>query len=170
MRLEGRFPRRAALLVSMLASVCLDCLKVFDINIRQQYYDAAILDWSFHHCDILKINEDEVALIQFYTKGSAEPKELAKLLRDRFGIQYLIITKGGDGCIVCAANQEPIFEKCPEITVCNTVGAGDAFTAGFITSLLREKPMHICAKNANSVGAYVASCDSATPELNLELL
>lgn len=157
-------------LMKIVPTLSEDCLRVFDINIRQHYYDSAILEWSLNHCDLLKINEDEVGLLQFYTQSPSDLNAFYTFLNERYGITYLVITRGGDGCNVFAPGQKMITEPCPKITVCNTVGAGDAFTSGFITSYMQGKTIDVCAKNANSVGAFVASCDSATPKLDLELL
>ena len=46
-----------------LQAVPKDCLKVFDINLRQDFYNREVLEDSFRRCDILKINDEELVVI-----------------------------------------------------------------------------------------------------------
>ena len=40
-----------------------DCLKIFDINLRQQFYTKDVIEESLKRCDILKINDEELVVI-----------------------------------------------------------------------------------------------------------
>lgn len=47
----------------MLAAAPEECVKVFDINIRQHCYSREVIETSLSYADILKLNEDELPLV-----------------------------------------------------------------------------------------------------------
>ena len=120
-------------------SLSATCLKVFDINLRQHYYDREIIEWSLMHCNILKLNEDELIEMKgLYGAKSLNDDAFCMKLQQLFNLKVVILTRGENGSCVYYEN-EMNFEPTPTVKVVDTVGAGDAFTAAFIATLLQGK-------------------------------
>lgn len=141
----------------LLDAVRPECLKVFDINIRQHYYSREVFENSLMRTDVLKLNEDELPLVSeiFGIEGSDAEKIHA--LIERFNLKMIIYTAG-------AAFSE-IYDKTgclshvdtPKVNVVDTVGAGDSFTAGFIASYLNGSTVRDAHERAVRISAYMCT-------------
>ncbi len=142
-----------------------DALKVFDINLRQHFYTKEIIDNSLKHSNILKINDDEVVIVaELYGWNGLEEAEICRKLVEMYHLKLVILTKGTNGSYVITSGEE-FFRPTPIVTVADTVGAGDAFTAGFVASLLRGKTIPEAHKTAVDVSAFVCTQHGAMPVL-----
>lgn len=142
-----------------------DALKVFDINLRQHFYSKEIIDNSLKHSNILKINDDEVVIVaELYGWNGLKEAEICKKLVEMYHLKLVILTKGTNGSYVITSGEE-FFRPTPKVTVADTVGAGDAFTAGFVASLLRGKTIPEAHKTAVEVSAFVCTQHGAMPVL-----
>lgn len=137
------------------------CLKVFDINIRQHYYNTDIVEASLIRADILKLNEDELPLVAQMLDLSGSEKEIVKLLIDKYSLQCLIYTHGAEFSEVYTADGEYSHVPTPRVPVADTVGAGDSFTAVFVTSLLQGKTISESHTLAVDVSAFVCTQSGA---------
>ena len=140
-----------------------DALRIFDINLRQQFYSKALIEQSMQRCNVLKINDDEWEIVRpmFGIEGSPRTTEgLTELIR-RYDLKMLILTCGTQGSYVF--NQEGLlsFQPTPCVQVVDTVGAGDSFTGAFVASLLQGKSITEAHRKAVAVSAYV--CTQAGP-------
>jgi len=142
-----------------------ECLVVYDVNLRQDYYTRSIIEESLRACDIVKLNHEEVNVIGHLLEAPRDDEPtFADDLRNRFGVDKTVITRGENGCFILAEN-EKIDVPGQKIEVADAVGAGDAFTAGFLSALLKGWPLRAAGEFANRVGAEVASCSGAMPDL-----
>lgn len=142
-----------------------DALKVFDINLRQHFYSKEIIDNSLKHSNILKINDDEVVIVaELYGWNGLKEAEICRKLVEMYHLKLVILTKGTNGSYVITSGEE-FFRPTPKVTVADTVGAGDAFTAGFVASLLRGKTIPEAHKTAVEVSAFVCTQHGAMPVL-----
>jgi fructokinase len=138
-------------------------LKVFDVNLRQPYYTAEILGDSMRLADIVKLNDEELPRIMRMA-GFAHKSELLSATRliGAFELKMVCITRGGRGSLLVRdddSNEHPGFR----ITVADTVGSGDAFTAGLVHEYLLGSTLQGMNEVANRVGAWVASEVGAMP-------
>ena len=155
-----------------------DTLIVFDVNLRQGFYNKEILCNSMQRCNILKINDEELnivapmllendeALALRGTHLAADRKcttEICRRLISKFGLQMLILTCGAEGSFVFSAN-EISEKKTPKVKVVDTVGAGDSFTAAFISQILNGKSIAEAHERAVEVSAYVCTQHGAMPK------
>ena len=142
-----------------------DSYKIFDINLRQYFYCKEIVGNSFAKCNVLKINDEELAVLSemFGCQGLSQEDVCKKLLND-YGFRMLILTCGTDGSYVFSAD-EVSFQNTPKVEVADTVGAGDSFTGSFIASILRGKSIPEAHKRAVEVSAYVCTQKGAMPVL-----
>ena len=141
-----------------------DSLKIFDINLRLNYYTKEIVESSLEKADILKINDEEVVKIAQLFGWNAPEKEVCKHLLEKYHLDILILTKGTEGSWVLTPKEES-FLPTPKITIADTVGAGDSFTAAFIASHLHGRCLVASHQLAVEVSAYVCQQHGAMPRL-----
>ncbi len=146
-----------------------DRYKVFDINLRQHFYSKEVIETSLDRCDILKINDEELTVIErMFGIGPDDPKRTCGALIGRYGLRMLILTCGAEGSYVFSADEASFLET-PRVTVADTVGAGDSFTASFCAALLCGQTLREAHRLAVDVSAYVCTQAGAMPELPEEL-
>ncbi|MCH7408249.1 carbohydrate kinase [Belliella sp. DSM 111904] len=146
-------------------------LTVFDINLRAPFIDFYKIDSLLGYTDVLKINEDELDILLdfFELKASLENREkvLCEYLEEAYPISCICITQGSKGAMMY---QEGKFYKHDgyKVAVKDTVGAGDAFLAGFVKNYLQgNRPLEIL-DFATKIGAYVASQKGGTHKYTME--
>jgi fructokinase len=142
-----------------------DALRVFDINLRQHYFSFELIDSSLRRCNILKINEDELAVvIDLFGIANRSDTEAAHYLLEKYKLNMVVLTKGTHGSYVITAN-ELSFKPTPRIVVTDTVGAGDSFTAAFVSAILKGKSISEAHQLAVDVAAFVCTQRGAMPLL-----
>ena len=148
---------------NFLGSTSSDTLKVFDVNLRQSYYSADIVSDSMRLADIVKVNDEELPKIMSMTK-IAHKDELssAKRLIDAYELKVVCITRGGRGSLL-VRNGDSSAHPGFKVRVADTVGSGDAFTAGLVHEYLHGASLDLMNEVANLVGAWVASEVGAMP-------
>lgn len=139
------------------------CLKVFDVNLRQSYYSKEILEDSFHRCDILKLNIEELQTIA--RLFGIEAWDRQRTCRDVMALancRILIVTMGAEGSEIFWEGGRSFLDT-PAVKVRSTVGAGDAFTGAFVGSLLSGASIREAHAVAVHVAAYVCTREGAMP-------
>ncbi|NLS92266.1 MAG: carbohydrate kinase [Planctomycetaceae bacterium] len=139
------------------------CLRVFDVNLRQNFYDDEILRESLEMANALKLNDEEALIVAEACFGERSADPIDRLVR-QFDLRLVALTLGSKGAIL-AAGGERHEEPAPQTTVADTVGAGDSFTAAMILGSLAGWPLAKIAARATAVAAYVCSQPGATPVL-----
>ena len=146
-----------------------DCLKIFDINLRQQFYTMDILKESFQRCNILKINDEELVLIgRMFGYPGLDIEDKCWLILGKYNLDMLVLTCGTNGSYVFTPGQMS-FQPTPKVQVADTVGAGDSFTGSFCAAILNGKPVAEAHRLAVEVSAYVCTQNGAMPILPAEL-
>jgi fructokinase len=147
-----------------------DCVKIFDINLRQQFYTKEIIQESLQRCNILKINDEELVLIgRMFGYPGLDMENKCWLILGKYNLDMLVLTCGTNGSYVFKPGQVS-FQATPKVTVADTVGAGDSFTGSFCAAVLAGKPLVEAHKLAVEVSAYVCTQNGAMPEIPQELL
>ena len=147
-----------------------DCVKIFDINLRQQFYTKDVIEESLKRCNILKINDEELVVINrmYGYEGLDMRGTCEKMLAD-YKLRMLVLTCGTNGSYVFAPGLTS-FQETPKVKVADTVGAGDSFTGSFCAAILNGKPMEKAHRIAVEVSAFVCTQNGAMPTLTPELL
>jgi len=143
----------------------------YDVNLRAGFYRREWILSSLEHCTILKMNEEEAAKISGMLFGTTYTcRTLCHLLTDRYPkISVICITKGPEGAAVYYKGVYEEIRTTP-VEVADTVGAGDAFSAGFLYAFLSGQSISKAASIACALGTYVASKPGAVPEYSEELI
>jgi len=141
--------------------------KVLDINMRPPHYNKNIVEELLLKANILKLNLAELHLITGWFTDYTNDEDRIKLLREKFDLDVVIVTKGGDGAILNIGSQ---FYSHPGyvVEVADTVGSGDAFLAGTISRLIDGSPPKETLDFASRLGAFVASRKGACPDYELQ--
>jgi fructokinase len=146
-----------------------DCTKIFDINLRQQFYTKEVIKESLKRCNILKINDEELVLIgRMFGYPGLDIEDKCWLILGKYNLDMLVLTCGTNGSYVFTPGQMS-FQETPKVEVADTVGAGDSFTGSFVGSILNGKPVPEAHKTAVQVSAYVCTQNGAMPVIPEEL-
>jgi fructokinase len=166
--LAQRSPVSRETIQSLVASAPPTALRVFDINLRQQFYSPGVIEPSLRLANVLKLNDAELPVLatMFGLQGSA--KEQLGQLAVRFELQTVALTRGEKGSLLYHRGGWSEGSVQP-VNVVDTVGAGDAFTAALVKGLLLGMCPDEINTAANEVARYVCTCVGATPALPHDL-
>jgi fructokinase len=161
-------PSRATIRRFLLA-MRKSAVRVFDVNLRQNFYTKEVLAESMKLATIVKLNHEELPGIMsvFDLEICGEEASARQLLSHE--VKLVCVTRGSRGSFLVSADERsehPGFK----VKVADTVGAGDAFTAALVHGYLRGTSLPQINETANRVGAWVASQSGATPPLKPDSL
>jgi fructokinase len=146
----------------------LDCLRVFDVNLRQPFYDREVILDSLQRATVLKLNDDELPIIASMLHLSGTEAESMAEIGRRYDLALVALTRGSRGALLLAGGTIRECAGLPVLVV-DTVGAGDAFTAALTLGWLRGRDLEEIGRHACRVAAFVCSQAGATPTLPEEL-
>jgi len=139
-------------------------LKVFDINMRQRFYNETIIRNSLQKANVLKINDEEILVFADIFGISGDEFEIMHQIFDNHQLKILALTKGARGSWLISQEEDSYLDT-PNVSVADTVGAGDSFTAGLVAGLLNNKPLKEIHRSAVDISAFVCTQKGATPIL-----
>ncbi len=171
---------------TLVGATSIDCVRVCDVNLRMPFCSADTLDWCLNQATLLKVSDDElpevarildIASIGRAPANGKDDKGLsawaqnaaASLLESATRCQMVAITLGPYGSLL-ADRQGTHRHKGFAVEVVDTIGAGDAFTAGMVHAYLRGASLEQVSTVSNLCGSYVASQPGATPMVPQRLL
>jgi fructokinase len=139
--------------------------RLFDVNLRQTYYDAGLVTASLDLANAVKLNEEELPVVaRVCGLESVTPVEQLRELCGRFGLRLAALTRGACGSLLVTADGAWDCPA-PRTEIVDTVGAGDAFTATLLVGILAGRSLDEVNERANAVAAYVCSQPGATPPI-----
>jgi fructokinase len=138
----------------------------YDMNLRTGHWNLELVQRLSKLASIIKLNEQEAEILFKLTEtdGAAFSLEaFCERWAAKYGVDVMCVTLGPLGCLIHSGGT---VQRVPgfEVTVCDTVGSGDAFAASFLHGYHLGWPMPETARFANALGALVASRAGATPE------
>lgn len=140
-------------------------LIVFDVNLRQGFYNKETLCNSMKRCNILKINDEELVTVsRMFGYPGIDLQDKCWILLGKYNLKMLILTCGINGSYVFTPGNVS-FQPTPKVEVADTVGAGDSFTAAFISSVLKGKSVLEAHSLAVRTSAFVCTEKGAMPTL-----
>lgn len=143
-------------------------VKVFDLNLRQNFYDRELIEASLKTCNVLKLNDVELQVITRMFGISCEAREALSALVKIFSLQLSVVTRGAKGSLMMSPTE---FVEHPGYStkVKDTIGAGDAFTAATTLGLLLDHDLAAISEHANRLATHVCSQEGAMPPIPPEL-
>jgi len=141
--------------------------KVFDVNLRWPYYSRDLIEVLLEKANLVKMNEDELRILAGWFFRDDTEEGLLKAVSHRFKCEILVVTKGDGGASLLYHNKYYTHQGFT-VEVADTVGAGDAFLAGMLNSLLKGENPRYMLNFASAMAAYVVSKNGANPDYTIE--
>lgn len=145
--------------------------KVCDVTFRKNYYTKEKIKEALEFINILKINDDELAIIKslFYPNLQNDNEILLKNLNKDFNIDYIFLTLGKSGASSFYNNQY-IFKPSNKIKVIDTVGAGDSFCAALSYAILKKLDIKKVLDFASAVSEEMIQVKGGTAKYNIKAI
>ena len=154
---------------SFLGKTRQDCLKVFDINLRQTFYETSTIEKALSISDVLKLNHEELAIITNLLQLAQDEITAVTEIMARFSLRLVALTYGRNGSSLYTSYRISHHPGYP-VTIVDTVGAGDAFTSALVLGLLRDDDLDCIHDHASRLASFVCSQPGATPQVPQTLL
>ena len=164
--LAQRSPTSAATIERFLRNTPAKALRIFDVNLRQSFYNRDVVRNSFAHSHIVKLNEDELLPVcRLFNLEAAGTEAAAKRLLREFDLRLVCITRGARGSLLVSEKQT-IEHRGFRVKIADTVGAGDAFTACLAHHYRRGHTLEEISETCNRLASWVATQIGATPAIS----
>ncbi len=151
-------------ILRLLEFVTTDCLCIYDVNLRQSYYSKEVVLESLRQCDVLKLNDQELPVVAGLLSVSGSESEILQIIIREYDLKLIALTLGEKGSRLASAG-DVSFMEAPKVSVVDTVGAGDAFTAALTVGLLEQLPLRVIHENATRLAGFVCTQHGATAEI-----
>ncbi|NLR67524.1 carbohydrate kinase [Chitinophaga varians] len=151
---------------TLLALMELPCRKVLDINLRAPFINKADIIYQLKKAEVVKMNEEELALVAGWYGNYIGIEEKMRLLQDLFQVETLIVTRGAKGAAINYHNECYMHDGF-KVQVADTIGSGDSFLAAFLSEFMKNKDVEAALTFACKVGAFVATREGGCPEYDV---
>lgn len=157
--------------IEQLLEKSVESMKFLDINLRKNCYNLQTVRFSLQKADVLKLNEDELyQLGRMLDMPDASIPQLCGQLLSEWSLKYCLVTLAENGAFVASKDGEIVYEPGYKVALADSLGAGDAFSAGFIHKILRRPSIEQACEYGNILAALVATSKGATQPVTLEAI
>lgn len=154
--LAQRSPVSQKTIEALLSYARKEALRFFDINIRQHYYTEGLIKKCLENANVFKMNVEELNLLIAMFGLSGDADAICRWFVKTYNLRYLILTAGDEYSSIYTGNEKSTLPT-PNVTVADTVGAGDSFSGAFVYSILTGKTIEEAHRRAVDVAAYVCT-------------
>ena len=140
---------------------------ILDLNIRESYYDFEKVSFLVSSADFLKVNLEELELInQLFKFNISDTQNLIFKILKQFDLKYVCVTNGEiESMIYDGKNFE--IAKSFQVDSIDNVGAGDNFLAALIDELfIKKNNLKSSLRIASAYGAITTTKNGAVPKIN----
>lgn len=153
---------------SFLGKTRKNALRIFDINLRQNYYSEDIIISSLDLANILKINDEELRILSALLNLYGGEADILRQICTAYKIALGVLTRGVQGSLLVTEDRISVHPGFP-VKMVDSVGAGDAFAAAIAIGLLKGQDLDCVNDQANRIASFVCSKAGATPILSAEI-
>ncbi len=140
-------------------------MRFFDINLRGTFYSKDLIQELLDMATVFKLNDEElVTLRDMFRVPGATDDELCRWFMEQWHLDTIVLTAGNDYSTIYLADGQSSHLPTPEITVADTVGAGDAFSGTFAINRLLGASLTQSHRAAVNTAAFVCTQPGAWPE------
>jgi fructokinase len=161
--LGQRDVRSCGVIQRFVAATRDDCLRIFDVNLRQHFYNDDVIEDSLFLADVLKLNDEEIDIVDPQGRGALQMDRLRAMCA-RYDLRLAALTRGPKGALLVTPDEVADIPG-EAVEVIDTVGAGDAFTAVLAQGLLQGARLPLIGRKACEIAGHVCGCAGATPGL-----
>lgn len=155
--------------IKQLLEGAVQSLKLLDINLRKDCYTLETVEFSLQKADVLKLNEDEAYhLGRMLSISKRSIPEFCEQMLTKWSLEHCIVTLGEKGAFAMSGGGERVYVPGYKIKLADSIGSGDAFSAGFVNKLLRGMSISQAVRFGNVLGALVATKEGATCPVALD--
>jgi fructokinase len=162
--LAQRSPQSHATILNFVRTTRPEALRVFDVNLRKNFYSRAAIAESMKLATIVKLNHEELPrIMRLLEIENRSEDDAAQTLLSTFALKLVCITRGYAGSLLISAaecSEHPGYK----VKVADTIGAGDAFTATLVHGYLHQQSLAHINETANRMGAWVSTQSGGMPE------
>lgn len=146
-----------------------DCWRIFDINLRQDFYESETIRTALELAHVLKLNHEELPVVARLLGLPVSPDETVRALLATYGLRLIALTRGGEGSSLYSRWRTSHHPGHPVAHLVDAIGAGDSFTAALVMGVLHSDDLDAIHDRAARVASYVCTQRGATPQLPAEL-
>lgn len=141
----------------------------YDVNIRKNFHSKEIIETGLNRATILKLNEDELPLILNLLNINALTLEKgAEKIQEQYNLSVILLTLGKRGSAAYDGFSW-YKEGIKDVSVVDTVGAGDSLSAGFIYTYLKTKDIQKSLLIGSTIADFVVTQKGANPPYSKDL-
>ncbi|HEY6338967.1 MAG TPA: carbohydrate kinase [Candidatus Sulfotelmatobacter sp.] len=161
--LAQRSPQSRETIRNFLRATPETAVRVFDVNLRGDFYSPEVIAESMRLADIVKLNDEEIAqIMRLGGLPHIDERSSARKILQLYDLELVCVTRGNRGSLLVSRSSSSEHAGF-RVKVADTIGAGDAFAAGLTHEYLHGASLDGMNEVANLVGAWVASQPGATP-------
>ena len=144
-------------------------IKFLDINLRKKCYSLETVTFSLQKANVLKLNEEEAhQLGDMLGIAHQSLPEFCQEVSSRWSLKYCLVTLGESGAFAFSDNGQEVYIPGYKVSLVDSLGSGDAFSAGFVNRLLAGASLAEACEFGNVLGALVAAREGATSAVTLD--
>lgn len=155
-------------IITLLKNANPSSLKLFDINLRAEYYSKKLVYELLKYANVFKINNTESIVLKSMLDTDMTDDDLCRMILQKCDLKYLIYTNGSISSSIYTQDKVSIF-KTPLVSINDTIGAGDAFSGAFLYYTLAGYSLEEAHRMAVNISAYVCTQSGAWPEYPKEI-
>jgi len=167
---HGSLALRSATSRDTLAHIrnLIGCPVFVDVNLRPPFWEKTFIQQLIRQADWVKLNHEELALLSEHpvTQNRQALIALARTLRDENRLKALIVTCGAEGAFILSESEVVDMPPVAPVTIVDTVGAGDGFSAIVIAGLLQGWKYPRILAQASQFAAKICAIRGAIPASN----
>jgi len=135
-----------------------------DLNLRENFYDEDILTSTLMAADFIKVNYQEMHILNdLFLQSDYNTEKAAYELMEKFGINMIAVTRGKNGSSIFE-NGKRFDYSSVDVKVIDTTGAGDAFSAILCIGYLQGQENTFINKLANEFANEICKLEGALPK------
>lgn len=166
--LAQRSPVSRTAIQGFLESLSEDSLRIFDVNLRGEFYTPETIAESLELANVLKVSDEELPILADIFGLNGTEGSVIEAVLELFSLDLCALTRGGSGSLLLAATESHDHPGL-SVDIVDTIGAGDSFTAAMTLGLLAGWSLPEINKHANRVAAAVCGHAGAMPVLSEKL-
>ena len=139
----------------------------FDVNLRGNFYNEKSIGRGLEKATIIKMNDEELPVVASLL--GTEKDSLIRWLFDNTCVRMVLVSAGSSGSFCHEKGGKVYHAEASDVSVVDTVGAGDSLSAAFLYFLARGMDAGSALEKASVLADYVVTKRGAVPEYDADL-
>ncbi len=162
--LGQRAPASREAIRTVVGATSPECLRILDLNLRAPHWSAEIIRESLALANVVKFNDEELPLVAEILNLVGDERTQLQTVMEKYSLRLIALTRGGNGSLIMTADGQQSELSATPVSIVDTVGAGDAFTACVALGLAHGLALEHLHRWAVDAASYVCTQSGATPK------